>query len=176
MTATAEITSPYIAFYWDENFAGPRHLTGTDVVYVFEFEGGIVKVGRTADFTTRLSAHRSSPRTRGLDIIRWWAVKSDDPIESESKLIHFAHAHGGTNFMRSKEWFEGVDALEIIRAASIDFGLGEFNESNPMPVTTPLPGKEPTDPAADFLSMESILRGMREFAAITLRMNSGDRA
>lgn len=170
------ITSPFVAFYKDDNHSGYMHLRGTHVVYIIEFMGGIVKVGQTADFETRIGHHMSGKRTRGRALVRWWAVKSTRPLEDERFLLHLARSMGGTAWMGGSEWFENVDALELIGAASLAHGLGPFDPDNPMPHRHEHQPAASTETDAPWeLTAESLLDSMREMATRFQQMHSGDR-
>ncbi len=80
------------------------------------FKNGLVKVGQTRDFLTRLSAHRSSPVSRGTKIECGWRMSSDSPLEDEKKILALAAELGGTRYMK-REWFEGVNVIDPIAAA-----------------------------------------------------------
>jgi hypothetical protein len=104
---------PYY-FEWMKRSAAT--LRGFDVVYILGFENGLVKVGQTRDFLTRLSAHRSSPITRDTKLFCGWRLGSQSPRGDEQKLLSLAAELGGTPHLK-REWFTGVNVAELIAAA-----------------------------------------------------------
>jgi predicted GIY-YIG superfamily endonuclease len=108
-----EYRTPYY-FEWMKDTAWTHR--GVTVVYILGFENGLVKVGQTRDFLTRLSAHRSSPVARGTKIFCGWRVSTDTPVEDEKKLLALAAELGGERYMK-REWFKGVDVAVLIAAA-----------------------------------------------------------
>lgn len=95
-------------------------IRGVQVVYILGFEDGIVKVGQTVDFLTRLSAHRSSPRIRGRALLCGWRLGTNRPIADEQVLMRLAAELGGFRMGRSSEWFTGVDVQALIARAEAE--------------------------------------------------------
>lgn len=93
---------------------------GVEVVYILGFERGIVKVGQTIDFLTRLTAHRSSPRVRGLDLVCGWRLGTLAPLSDEMVLVELASSLGGVAIDRTGEWFTRVDVHSLIALAETE--------------------------------------------------------
>lgn len=93
---------------------------GVDVVYILEFANGLVKVGQSVDFETRLSGNCSNRRVRGHKLMRFWRVGSDAPLADEATLIRLAGELGGVAEGRTTEWFTGVDGSALIAAAELE--------------------------------------------------------
>lgn len=91
---------------------------GMPAVYIFEFEGGIVKVGQTGDVPTRRSAHCSDKRTRGLKLINEWIQPTPSALEDEKTILTLAHELGGVPFS-GREWFTGLNAVMLMIAAEV---------------------------------------------------------
>ena len=114
LTARARRTPMF--FEWPKSCYAAITPRGVHVVYILGFEGGIVKVGQTLDFLTRLSGNRSSPHRRGKNLVCGWRVGSDSALEDEDTLKRIAGELGGIRIGRSREWFSGVDVLDLIAA------------------------------------------------------------
>lgn len=102
-------------FEWDTVYQAIP-FRGVHVVYIMGFEGGIVKVGHTEDFYTRLSGNRFSPRVRGHEIVCGWRVATDNALADEAVLKAIAANLGGVRIGRSREWFTDVDVHQLIAA------------------------------------------------------------
>lgn len=94
---------------------------GIPVVYILGFTNGMVKVGQSIDFLTRLSANRSSRRVQGAPLFCGWRLGSDDMNADEATLIRLAVELGGRPLDRTREWFTGVDVAALIATAESEF-------------------------------------------------------
>lgn len=103
-------------FEWANMAYGAITFRGVWVVYILGFEGGIVKVGHTEDFLTRLSANRTSPRRRGHKLTCGWRIATDDALADEAILKAIAGELGASRIGRSYEWFTDVDVHQLIAA------------------------------------------------------------
>jgi len=97
-------------------------LRDVQVVYLLEFDNGLVKVGQTRDYDTRRSAHRSFARRLGCSLIFEWRMPTDRALEHEQMLIRILRDAGGTALRGSREWFEVdpealTDAIERFTAS-----------------------------------------------------------
>lgn len=90
---------------------------GVPVVYILGFTNGIVKVGQSIDFLTRLSANRSSRRVQRAPLFCGWRLGSDDMGADEGTLIRLAGELGGLPMGRTREWFTDLDVAALIAAA-----------------------------------------------------------
>jgi len=98
---------------------------GVGVVYIVEFANGMVKVGQSVDFETRVRSVCSDWRARGARLMRFWRVGSGAPLHDESKLIRLAGELGGKVDGNSREWFTGVDCMALIVAAERELATPE---------------------------------------------------
>lgn len=92
-------------------------IRGVEVVYILGFEKDVVKVGQTIDFLTRLTAHRSSPRTRGLKLVCGWRLGTSSASVDEARLKELAAELGGVRMGRTTEWFTNLDVRALIARA-----------------------------------------------------------
>jgi hypothetical protein len=106
---------------WDTRHTDPAYirikqmvenpLKGYAFVYLFMWDGGVVKVGQTSDFYTRRQAHMSNPLVRGLKLefeSRW---PTADPRGAEQILLDVCVTAGGVR-LKGREWFRiDADAL-----------------------------------------------------------------
>lgn len=90
---------------------------GEQVVYVIAFDGGLVKVGQSTDYPTRLNAHRSSTRTRGQKLLFHWWQRSASALEDERFLLRAAEAIGATRSGAGREWLTGFDPELLVAMA-----------------------------------------------------------
>lgn len=127
-TVKAEARVPIL---WDRAVEKGVQYThrGVDVVYILEFANGLVKVGQSIDFETRLSGNCSNRRVRGHKLMRFWRVGSDAPLSDEATLIRLAGELGGVTEGRTTEWFTGVDGSALIAAAELELVSSERRAS-----------------------------------------------
>jgi hypothetical protein len=88
-------------------------------VYIIEFDGGLVKVGRTNNPKNRIAAHAGNVRSvSGYKIINHWvSVKHSNYSENEANLINFCSAKFDKNEGSGREWFVGCDFDSIVSYA-----------------------------------------------------------
>lgn len=79
-------------------------LRGVPFIYLFAWEGDILKVGQTTDFYTRRRALMSNPLVRGVALefeARW---PTTDLLGSEQKLLDLCVTAGAAR-LKGREWF-----------------------------------------------------------------------
>jgi hypothetical protein len=85
-------------------------------VYIIEFDGGLVKVGRTNNPKNRITAHAGNVRSvSGAKINKQWvSVKHSNYSENEANLINFCSSKFDKNEGAGREWFVGCNFESIV--------------------------------------------------------------
>lgn len=118
--------------YFEYRIRGAEYThRGAEVIYILGWEDGLVKVGQSVDFATRLKAHCSSPRTRGNTLTHGWRLWSDNRLQDEATLKRLASELGGISIGHTSEWFTGIDVHVLIDAAERELHLESWLSSLP---------------------------------------------
>jgi hypothetical protein len=83
-------------------------------VYVIEFDGGLIKVGRTSYPDQRIKTHESTVCnfTKKKIVNKWISSKHGNAKENELKMISFCSSTGEST--GSREWFKGVSFFDVV--------------------------------------------------------------
>ena len=90
-------------------------------VYVIEFSNGTVKVGRTENPDSRMSAHAAAGKKFGALITdKWLSPQHSEWLANETRLKGIAAELGGT--VAAQEYFTGVGFADVVaRAQELTF-------------------------------------------------------
>jgi len=106
-------------------------LYGDQVVYILEFDNGIIKIGQSTICASRFAGLLNDPRVRDAKLVEYWLQRSARGLEDERMILTLAHELGAT-VHSGREWFTGIDPHLLRIAAEVKL-LGKNAPSRALP-------------------------------------------